>query len=636
MPRTATPNLSAADDPSLANRERVRADFATVASHQLRTPISIMRWALDMVLSGRGGRISIKQREYLDRAYQQNLFMARLVGDLLRISRIDEEGVSVVSAPVNLTALVNTVMRDESLLARAYNCTLRVSAPRNFPTVVTDALKLKEVIGVLVDNGIRYGRREGHVLVALQRRRGAVVISVRDRGIGIPARQQHNIFTKFFRAENAIRSQTEGLGVQLYIAKHYVAALGGTIAFHSVYRKGTTFTVTLPLRSSGPNGGAVSVPSLSRVVSTELRRLSYHLSDGMAFLDPAFRILEINTSARKILGVNGDVTGRHIGDIVDTVELRRFFKRRTAGEESLVVPLRLSEDAQPTPFTFFLMPVRQQDVITAWMLMIKETFAHHRADVVAAERIRREREFVSITVHELNGPLSVNKWSIEMLHRETTGKLNAEQRRLVDQLQRNNDRQLVLVKDLLNLAKLQQGRFSILPQMTGITPILSDVIAGFRTKAKAKRLRILWSSRQKLPKVRVDVGRVSQVVSNLMSNAIKYTPTGGSVRIKTRRIPGPKLRKVARELGVTINHTDSPDGYLVISVQDSGMGIPPNQMRKLFTMFFRSQAVLKAKIEGTGLGLYIAKAIVELHQGDIWCTSTMGKGSTFSFSLPLA
>ena len=619
-----------------AGRDRVRADFATVASHQLRTPISIMRWALDTVLSERAGRLTIKQREYLDRAYQQNVFLARIVGDLLRISRIEEGAVAPVASTFRLSALVRDAVRQAQPLAQAYNCTLTVREPRRLPALTSDAIKLREVVGALLDNAIQYGRREGRVVITLAGRGRNVVLEIKDRGIGIPARQQKNIFTKFFRAENAVRSQTEGLGVQLYIARHYLQAIGGAITFRSAYRQGTTFTVTVPRTPPVAGRGQASALIPLRVASDELIRLAPHLGDGLVFLDTAFRILSLNDGARQLLNLTPDAVGRYLADALDAPELLRALRRQPTGEESLVMKVRISGDDQPLPLRAWLLPLRQQDVITGWVLLLRESGDHHRADIAAAERIRHEREFVSITIHELNGPLSINRWSLEMLRRQAIGKLNAEQSRLVDQLYRNNERQLVLVRDLLNLAKLQQGRFSINPQPLPLPALVRDVLEGFRSAAAAKRLRLRWNGASRLPAVRADAGRLAQVLTNLVSNAVKYTPPGGRVTVSARRQSGRALRELAARAAVTLSHAEAPRGYVVFTVRDTGIGIPAHQVRKLFTVFFRSQEVLKSTIAGTGLGLYIAKAIVELHQGDIWCERLAGRGSAFRFSLPVA
>ena len=138
-------------------------------------------------------------------------------------------------------------------------------------------------------------------------------------------------------------------------------------------------------------------------------------------------------------------------------------------------------------------------------------------------------------------------------------------------------------------------------------------------------------------RVSADPSRVSQVVTNLISNAIKYTKENCTVTVALTKAIAKKLEALNDE-NVTINigNSDNKKGYLVFSVKDTGIGISAKDQKKLFTRFFRSEKVLASETEGTGLGLYITKSIVNLHKGDIWFTSKLGQGSTFYFSLPMA
>jgi signal transduction histidine kinase len=252
--------------------------------------------------------------------------------------------------------------------------------------------------------------------------------------------------------------------------------------------------------------------------------------------------------------------------------------------------------------------------------------------------LKKEREFVSITVHELKAPLGITKWSLEMLQSQKTGSLNQDQLGLINQVYRGNERLLVLVRDLLNLSKLQEGKFEIDPKSVVLESIVSDVIKGFKVQANQKKIDLNWLKPGKpLPKVIADPNRVAQVLTNLVSNAIKYTPDSGKVVVSLVKKFGDELKKLEKKSNtININFFDNPNGYLVLSVEDTGIGISPEDQEKLFTRFFRSKKVLQTQTEGTGLGLYITKSIVNLHQGDIWFTSEVGKGSTFYFSLPIA
>ena len=510
-----------ANKKELDNLEDIKSDFITVASHQLRTPISGIRWSLDTLLSGRAGKLSEKQKEVASEAYQNNKFMVKVVNDLLRVSRLEEKGVTLVPQLVNLAKLTKEIVRKHQDWCQAANCHINLEVEKNLPPAYLDPLQINPVIDALVDNAVRYSQAKGIIKINVKKLKNYLLFKIQDNGIGIPADQKHLVFSKFFRGRNAMRAQTEGLGLDLYLAKKIIEASGGRIEFKSTENKGTIFNVYLPLSKK--------------------------------------QLLETQTDARE-------------------------------------------------------KPDEVEDVL------------------------KKEREFVSITVHELKAPLSITKWSLEMLKGGKPGKLNRDQLELIDQVYRGNERLLVLVRDLLNLAKLQEGKFEIEPKPIELEKIINDVIDGFRAEAERKKILIQWQkSKKTLAKVLADPARVAQVVTNLVSNAIKYTPTNGKIVIAIEPKSGWELKNIGQKLTTAnIIYTGNKKGYLALAVKDTGIGISPEDQQKLFTRFFRSKRVLKSEAEGTGLGLYITKSIVNLHRGDIWFTSQLGKGSTFYLTLPIA
>lgn len=505
--------------------EEIKSDFITVASHQLRTPIAAVRWSLDILLSGKAGRLSEKQKNLIKEAYQNNKFMVKIVNDLLRTSRIEEKGVKPVIQLADLTQIVKEVIKRAKDFAKAHNCKITFQTEKNLHLAYFDPLQIKSVIESLVDNAVHYSKAKGEVKIYLGKAGDFLLFKIQDNGIGIPNDQKDLIFSKFFRARNAIKTQADGLGLNLYLAKKIIEAHGGRIEFESTENKGSTFYLYLPIAGRKEN-----------------------------------KRLEIEKLDRK--------------------------------EEE-----KDSEDI-----------------------------------------LKKEREFVSVTVHELKAPLGITKWSLEALKSSRPGKLNDEQLELINQIYRGNERLLVLVRDLLDLAKLQEGKFDVKPQPIQLETIIKDVVVGFKIEAQRKNIKIeLPLFKELLPKVIGDQNRIAQVITNLISNAVKYTPENGRVTIKVRKLSGRNIKELYQKLGtVMIQHPDNKNGYLVVSVADTGRGISKEEQKKLFTRFFRGRKILESKTEGTGLGLYITKTIIELHQGDIWFESTVGKGSTFYFSIPLA
>ena len=618
--------------------DRVKTDFVTVASHQLRTPISIIRWSLDILTGGRVGKLSAAQLEYLRQAYGQVEFMARIVNDLLRVSRIDEGHITVRPEPLDLRQLLTTLANEVKPVAQAYNCRVVVAVPARLPPIVTDRVKTREVLKILVDNAIRYTRGKGVTRMSVRRdRAGRYLISVADTGIGIPRAQQREIFHKFFRSDNALRAQTEGLGLQLYIAKHYVDAMGGSLAFRSVPNAGTTFTVTLPARVVATVSSATAMPEV-KLASGELDELYHHISDGLIIVDANRKILKINPVVARLFHLRADaVVGRDVGKVILNPRLLRAIRspRATDGEQVLTVTLAGGEVMS---YRLVVFPIRNHDVLDGWVILLHDTSRSHDVAGSAERAVRQEREIVSITVHELKSPLGMTKWSLEMLQSERLGKLTVEQRELIDQIYRDNERLLTLVRDLLNLAKLEEGKFLVRRRAVDPRPMLDDALSRFSVAARKRALPLrLQLPTVDLPKVSGDIGRLGQVVGNLLSNAVKYTSKGGRVTIGAEVLTGRQLRALAAATPpVGIEHTDHPAGYLRLWVRDTGIGIAPEQQRHLFTKFYRAKTVLETETEGTGLGLYISKSIVTLHRGDIWFSSRPGQGSTFSFTVPIA
>ena len=324
--------------------EGVKSDFITVASHQLRTPMSAVRWSLDTLLSGRTGKLSEKQKEVVKEAYRNNSFMVKVVNDLLKISRVEEKGLNLVPERVDIIKIINEVIKENKDFAKAFNCKIILKKPTKFSKAYIDPLQIKPVIRALIDNAIRYSKikTDNNIQISLNKLGKFLLLKIKDQGIGIPEKQKQLIFSKFFRGNNAIKIQTEGIGLDLYLAKIVIESSGGKIDFKSTENKGTIFNIYLP------------------------------------------------TTEKQFLSVKKE-----------------------------------QEEEEP------------EDIL------------------------KKEREFVSITVHELKAPLGVTKWSLEMLKSKKPGSLTSDQIELIDQIYRGNERLLTLVRDLLNLSKLQEGKFEI-------------------------------------------------------------------------------------------------------------------------------------------------------------------------------
>jgi PAS domain S-box-containing protein len=226
---------------------RTKDRFLSVSAHQLRTPLSGMRWSMEMLLGGDLGKLPKEARDMVARIHANNVRMIELVGDLLDVARINEGTYREKALPLDVAPLVNEVMENMKSDADNRRVTLAFTSGGDaIPKVLAAPKRLYEVIENLLGNAIKYTDAGGTVAVTLCQSEGGVTLSVADTGIGIPAHEQEKIFSKFFRASNAMRKNTEGSGLGLSVVKSFMEEIGGRVWFESVEGKGTTFFVEVP------------------------------------------------------------------------------------------------------------------------------------------------------------------------------------------------------------------------------------------------------------------------------------------------------------------------------------------------------------------------------------------------------
>lgn len=229
------------------------------------------------------------------------------------------------------------------------------------------------------------------------------------------------------------------------------------------------------------------------------------------------------------------------------------------------------------------------------------------------EMNQRLKEFISIASHQLRTPLSSIKWLLEMLLNKEAEKVLNGSAGFLEKIYQSNQRMIALVNDFLDVSRIEGGKIQTFPQRILLDEIVRKQIGEFSSFARAHNIEIVFDSSKIPSEIFADPIRIKQVLQNLIDNAVKYTKGKGEIRIK--------IEKKEKEV--------------IVSIKDQGIGIPKEQQNKIFTKFFRADNVLTINTQGTGLGLYIAKAIIESSKGRMWFESEEGKGSTFYFSLPL-
>lgn len=335
------------------------------------------------------------------------------------------------------------------------------------------------------------------------------------------------------------------------------------------------------------------------------------LHEAIIIVDSHKNIVLYNSKAEKITGIPAKDA---IGELIDKVLVVTL--------DDAVVPFdSYNQNNATTSGNFFLQSgdnERRQIAISA------ENYTYGndtKCVLLSLHDASKERQleemkvdFVSMAAHELRTPLTAIRGYTSLLQMHYANQLDNSAKELLTRLLVSTTNLTNLIDNLLSVSRIERNNLTIETKPIDLSIIAKDIFSSFQQQAQTKKQHFTLNIPEKLPKVMADPFRIGQVFINLISNALNYTPEGGMVLVSI---------------------LDKKD-YLEISIQDTGEGIPKEALPRLFTKFFRVSGSLEQGSKGTGLGLYITKSIVELHNGKIWAQSVLGKGSTFTFTIPVA
>lgn len=352
-----------------------------------------------------------------------------------------------------------------------------------------------------------------------------------------------------------------------------------------------------------------------------------NIGDAVVAVDRDRRVIFINEVAAKMIGwkreeVVGKIWGKDMPGVVDDQgnsipREKRSINQAWMNRASTFVSYYsyIRKDGTRFPVANTSAPIVTNNEITGAIVVFRDVTREKEVD-------RMKTEFISLASHQLRTPLSAIKWYLRMLLDGDAGKLNSEQEDFIHIIDESNERMISLVNDLLNISRIESGRIIIEPHRTDISLLVKDSVSELSMKMHEKELVFSVDIEPNLPLINIDVQLIRHVYINLLSNAIKYTPIRGSVAVRIFK----------------------KDNEIISEVQDTGYGIPQNQQSKMFQKFFRAENVVKYETDGTGLGLYLIKAIIDSSEGRIWFKSPTIQsennkeicGTTFWFALPIA
>lgn len=232
----------------LAETNRLKSEFVRIVTHQLRAPLTNLNWTVDILMSGELGQIADKQVEYFRILKENSNRMEELVRDLVIVSRIEEGSLVSKKEKISLEKIIKNSILKFQHFATALNVEIEFEAEENLAEVFIDPHHIEIAIENLLENAIRYTKRKGRIQIRLERKAQNLYFEIKDNGLGIPREDQKFIFQKFFRSKKAIRQETQGSGLGLFITKSIIEQSGGKIGFQSEENQGSTFWFTLPIK----------------------------------------------------------------------------------------------------------------------------------------------------------------------------------------------------------------------------------------------------------------------------------------------------------------------------------------------------------------------------------------------------
>jgi len=331
-----------------------------------------------------------------------------------------------------------------------------------------------------------------------------------------------------------------------------------------------------------------------------------NLSDGLIVLDKEKKVFLVNPRAEEFLSVTSKkMFGKKISELEENERMGPLSKLLKEGLENVFRKEINFGVTLTLEVTTERMKIREKE--------LGEMIVLH--DITREKTIERMKtEFVSLSAHQLRTPLAAIKWTIQMLLDGDIGEITPEQREIIEKTQKSNERMIGLINDLLDVTRIEEGRYLYKPILSDLGSVVRFVINSQEDELKRKGLKLEFSKpRDNLSRVMVDVEKMRVVVQNLLENAIKYTPSGGKIKVSLKD-----------------NKTE-----IEFKIEDSGVGIPEDQQGRVFAKFFRGANVIRMETEGSGLGIFISKNIVEAHGGKMWFESKEGKGATFYFTIPV-
>ena len=660
---------------ALAEIDRAKTAFFSNVSHEFRTPLTLMLAPIEDLIADAGLPEAMRGR--IDLLHRNSLRLLKLVNSLLEFSRIEAGRVQASYVPTDLATLTADLVSTFTSALEMAGLKLEVDLRSLAEPVHVDRDMWEKIVLNLLSNAFKY-TLHGGIGVRLEQLDGAAFLTVRDTGIGIPAEALPRLFERFYRVEGAEGRTHEGSGIGLALVHELVKLHGGSVTAESQVGVGTVLKVRVPLGIEHlPQERIGSASSLQAPVAAARQ----YVEEALRWL-PESRIAAVDapsTFAMKMTRVptprdahpRAAVHGSRVIVADDNSDMRAYLRELLAsryevesvadGREALESARRappdlivsdvmmprmdgfallraLREDPKLRDIPTILLSARagEEAVVEGLDAMaddylVKPFSARELIARVGAQlqlaRLRREaterehkrlktadrqkNEFLAMLAHELRNPLAPIRNASEILARTLPAASSGQS--LVAMIKRQVSQLTRLVDDLLDVSRITQGRVELQCQTLELGTVIHQAVETVEPLFQARRHEVSTIAHARHLYVDADMTRLVQSVVNILTNAAKYTDVGGKICVETR----------------------ADGGEAVITVTDTGAGISAELLPRVFDLFVQGERTLDRSLGGLGIGLSVARRLIEMHHGRLSAASPgPGQGATFEIRLP--
>jgi PAS domain S-box-containing protein len=634
--------------------DEIKTQFFANVSHELRTPLALILGPARRLMDDPGTMSPVDRREAGEVITRNARMLLKHVNDLLDMSRIEAKKLKIDLVDTDVAALLRFVASHFSALAAERGIHFEVDAEQACVAAV-DPEKLQRVLMNLVGNAFKFTPSGGRIRCRCRSAGDELAVAIDDSGPGVPADLRHAVFERFRQVDGGMNRKVAGTGLGLAIAKEFVELHKGAIDVSESDLGGARFTVAIPharLATAAPpaNPDALDAAPLEGVleelrfaIPLDARTESPTGPDQHASTRPRILVVEDNPDMNRFIvqcldrdyEVASAFDGREglqkalefrpmlvVSDVmmphVSGVEMIAAMRRRPELERIPILLLSAKADEElmvkllddgvrdyvVKPFTERELVVRVRNAVLAEQARVQMETLQKTAESAS----RAKDEFLAMLGHELRNPLSPILTALQLM--KLRGEVGAERERVV--IERQVGHLNRLVDDLLDVSRIARGRVELKRQTLEISDVAARAIemSSPLLEQRSQRLHV------DVPRglyVDGDPMRLGQVISNLLTNAAKYTPPDGDIWVQATQA----------------------DGHLQVSVRDSGTGISREMLPHVFELFVQERQAVARSQGGLGIGLTIVRSLVELHGGTVSARSDgNGKGSEFIVRLP--